>query len=102
MPGDTVEAGRWVRVYRVELAAGERAPGVPADTADLPFESWVNGRLLEPSSIGEPAAIETASGRRVSGRLVAVDPGYTPSFGSRSGPLHAAGGRARDDLFGSG
>lgn len=95
-----MEAGCWVRVHRVELSVGERAPGIPADTAAVPYETWVNGTLVEAARLGEAAVVETASGRRVEGELVEVDPGYTHSFGPPPRPLREAGRRAAKALFG--
>jgi hypothetical protein len=80
------------------LAAGARAPGIPPDTAAVPFETWVNGHLLEPARLGENGVVVTASGRRVEGRVVEVDPGYRHSFGPPPQPLREAGRRARERL----
>jgi hypothetical protein len=85
-------------VHRVELPAGRRAPGIPPDTAGVPFETWVNGHLLEPARLGEVAAVRTASGRLCEGRIVEADPGYTHSFGPPPDPLRAAGRRAAERL----
>lgn len=93
------ESGRWARVHRVELERGQRAPGLPADTAAVPFETWVNGWLVDGAALGEQARLLTPSGRIVSGRLVELDPGYRHSFGSPSAPLQEAGRRARDVCF---
>ncbi len=38
--------GDWVRVAALVLRSGERAPGVPDDTAALPLVAWMKGRLL--------------------------------------------------------
>ncbi len=94
-----VPAGRWVRVHRIELAASERAASIPDDTAEVPFESWINGWLLEEAVIGERSRIRTATGRALEGELVEVDPGYQHSFGSAPPALQRAGQRARRILF---
>jgi 2-amino-4-ketopentanoate thiolase alpha subunit len=98
--GSRLPPGRWVRVHRFELAASERAGGIPADTASLPFETWVNGWLAEEAALGERARIRTPTGRLVEGELVEIDPGYTHSFGSPPPALQRAGDRARELLFG--
>lgn len=93
---EILEAGRWVRVHRVELAAGKRAPGIPPDTAGVPFETWINGYLIEPAQLGKDGVVRTASGRLVEGHIVEVDPGYTHSFGPPPQSLREAGRRASE------
>lgn len=99
MASSPVRPGRLVRVHRIELAASERVASIPEDTACVPFESWINGWLVEDATIGERARIRTATGRLVEGELVEVDPGYLHSFGSAPAALLRAGRRARQILF---
>jgi hypothetical protein len=100
MDGAAVEKGRWARIHRVELGPSERAPGIPEDTAAVPFESWINGWLVEAAVIGERARLRTMTGRIVEGILVETDPGYNHSFGSPPPALQRAGQQARRRLFG--
>jgi len=95
-----VPRGRWARIHRLELAPSERAPGIPADTAAVPFETWINGWLVEDAALGERSQVRTPTGRIVEGVLVEADPGYQHSFGSPPPPLQHAGGRAFELLFG--
>ena len=95
-----VPRGRWGRIHRIELASSERAPGIPADTAGVPFETWINGWLVDDATIGERCRLKTPTGRIVEGVLVEVDPGYHHSFGSPPPALIHAGGRAFERLFG--
>jgi hypothetical protein len=76
-----VPAGTRVQVLQRLLEPHERAPGLPEDTAELPYEARVRGVLLEPTRPGEPATIRTAIGRTVTGRLEVVEPADTHSFG---------------------
>lgn len=99
MEGDRVPAGRWARVHRLELAPPERAAGCPEDTASVPFESWINGWLIEESRLGDTARIRTPTGRTLEGELVEIGPGYTHSFGAPPEALQRAGQRARALLF---
>ena len=94
------ERGRWARIHRLELAPSERAPGIPPDTAAVPFETWINGWLVEDAAVGERARLETPTGRIVEGELVELDPGYSHSFGSPPPALQHAAERARELLFG--
>jgi hypothetical protein len=91
--------GTWVRIHRVELAPSERPPGLPEDTAAVPFESWTNGWLAEEATVGSRTRIRTPAGRIVEGELVEVGPGYHHSFGSPPAALQRAGERARRRLF---
>jgi 2-amino-4-ketopentanoate thiolase alpha subunit len=97
-----VPSGRWARIHRLELSPSERAPGIPADTASVPFETWINGWLVDDTAIGELCRLKTPSGRIVEGVLVEADPGYHHSFGSPPAALQHAGGRAFELLFGRG
>ncbi len=78
---DTVKKGQWVEVYRIVLSPGERAPQVPDDTKQVGLEMRVKGFLEKACRIGDEAQITTAAGRKVSGRLDAVNPPYTHGFG---------------------
>lgn len=71
----------WVQVHQVLLPASQRAPNLPEDTKALPYEAWIKGFLTQPARIGEQATVRTLAGRLVTGRLVAVNPPYTHSFG---------------------
>jgi hypothetical protein len=97
-----VPRGQWGRIHRVELAPSERAPDIPADTAAVPFESWINGWLLEKAGLGDLVRLRTPAGRVVEGVLVEVEPGYTHSFGSPPPSLQRAGICAWERLFGGG
>lgn len=77
----TVAAGTWVELERVVLEPGQRAPGLPADTAAVPLVLRVCGFLVEPAAVGGPARVRTLIGREQAGRLRTVNPSYTHSFG---------------------
>lgn len=73
--------GDWVEVERVLLEPADRLPNLPADTAAQPLRVWVKGFAQEEGAVGQPLTIETMSGRRVTGVLTEVDPGYVHTFG---------------------
>jgi len=76
------KAGDWVQIHHVILPPGERAPQVPADTQQVPFEMRLKGFLVdEEAELGQEVTIETVIGRRVRGRLIAVNPAYPHGFG---------------------
>ena len=83
----TVPEGAWVEVERVILEPGERAPGIPADTAAVPFAGRVRGFLVAESEKGQTAEVRTQAGRIVSGRLRAVLPRNPADFGDPSPEL---------------
>lgn len=99
---ETIEKGTWVEIHRIVLAAGERAPQVPADTQQVPLEMRVKGFLKKPATLGEQAEIETPSGRRLDGTLVAVNPPYNHSFGEPIPELTTIGQEVRRLLFNKG
>lgn len=71
---------RWVEVEWIVLPAGERAPNLPADTRLVPYMARTRG-LSPVADPGAQTTVTTPSGRRIAGRLVAVEPGYDHSFG---------------------
>jgi len=83
----TVPAGAWVEVERVILEQGERAPGIPADTAAVPFAGRVRGFLVAEARKGQTVEVRTQADRIVSGRLRAVLPRNPADFGDPSPEL---------------
>lgn len=91
--------GEWVQVYLVILEAGSRAPQVPEDTGKVPLEMKVKGSLVEDSAtIGDTVTVETAVGRRITGKLVAIDPPYDVGFGPPPVELRSVGSELRKIL----
>ncbi|HET6495759.1 MAG TPA: 2-amino-4-oxopentanoate thiolase subunit OrtA [Thermoleophilia bacterium] len=74
-------AGDWVEVERVLLEPADRSKNLPPETAGKPLSMWVKGFAQSAAAVGEEVTVETMSGRLVSGRLFAVDPGYFHTFG---------------------
>ncbi len=83
--------GDWVEVHVVLLAPGERAPGLPDDTARVPLEARVKGFLAGEARPGEETAVTTLLGRRVEGTLLRVLPEPGHSFGRPVPELLAVG-----------
>ena len=92
---EPVARGTWVEIESIVLEADERAPQVPADTARLPLEMRVKGFLMSADMIGEVVEIETVAGRKLQGKLVAVNPSYTHGFGAPIPELLTIGGEVR-------
>jgi 2-amino-4-ketopentanoate thiolase alpha subunit len=77
----TCTVGEWVEVERVLLEPAERASNLPAETASQPLLTWVKGFAAAEAVLGQEVAVETMTGRRVTGRLSAINPGYFHTFG---------------------
>ncbi len=71
----------WVEVEAVLLEPAERASGLPPETAEKPLVMWVKGFARRSALLGDELEIETITGRVVRGRLSAINPGYTHTFG---------------------
>ena len=76
-----IPAGTRVQVRYTLLEPGERAPGIPADTARVPYQVRVRGLLVSPVEPGASATVRTPTGRLVEGELEIVEPADTHSFG---------------------
>lgn len=96
----TIPAGTWVELELLILAAQERAPGIPADTAAVPFMGRVRGFLVADSRVGATAQVRTRAGRIVSGTLRAALPKNVVDFGDPSPELFEAAESARARLAG--
>jgi hypothetical protein len=73
-------AQEWVEVEWVVLTADERADGLPADTARLPYTARARG-LTRDARLGATATITTVTGRQLQGTVVDLRPGYDHTFG---------------------
>jgi len=74
--------GAWVEVERVLLEPADRSAALPADTAARPMLVWVAGFAQGPAELGQDVTVETMTGRAVTGRLSAINPGYHHTFGN--------------------
>lgn len=96
----SAKKGDWVQIHQIVLKPEERAPQVPEDTKKVPLELWVKGYALHDAKIGEEIEIETTTGRRVKGELVAVNPKYIHSFGDFVPELLQIDKQVKGILFG--
>ena len=82
MPNDErCESGDWVEVEGVVLEPAERSPALPPETAGKPLMLWAKGFASSGATLGDELTVETMTGRAVTGRLSAVNPGYFHTFG---------------------
>ena len=83
MPGPSrCTVDQWVEVERVLLTPEERSSALPADTAEKPLMVWVKGFAQAEAEMGDELSVETMTGRIATGRLSAINPGYTHTFGN--------------------
>jgi len=91
--------GDWVQIYKVLLPPGERAPGLPPETAAVPLAMKVKGFLVdEQATTGDIVSVRTVTGRIVSGELKAINPLYEINFGRPQPELMTVGLEARELL----
>ena len=93
-----VPAGSWVEIRQVVLRAGERAPNVPPDTAQVDFVARIRGFLSAPAPLGGDAVVRTLLGREVVGTLSAVNPRNPADYGDPVPELIQLGIQARKAL----
>jgi len=92
--------GDWVQIHQVVMKVGERAPQVPEDTKLHPLELWVKGTIQQDADPGECVEIITATGRKVKGELISVNPGYTHDYGKCVSELHFIDVQLKEILYG--
>ena len=95
-----INKGEWVRIHKIILEPGERAPQVPEDTRKVPLEMWDKGYLQGDAEIGDEVTIETVTGRMEAGTLIEVNPAYGHSFGSFIPELLEIDRQVRGIVFG--
>ncbi|MBC8587003.1 2-amino-4-oxopentanoate thiolase subunit OrtA [Paratissierella segnis] len=91
--------GDWVRIHKIVLNAGERAPGIPEDTQKVPLEMWDKGFLLnEDANFGDEVEVETYIGRKVTGTLIEKNPYWKHNFGKAVPEILYIGRQAKEIL----
>jgi len=93
---EQAKKGNWVQIYKVLLPPGERAPGLPPETAAAPLAMKVKGHLTEEAAAaGDIVSVLTLTGRIVTGELIAVNPAYRIDYGCPQPELLSVGAEAR-------
>lgn len=89
----------WVRIHKVILEVGQRAPNIPEETQRVPLEMWDKGFLLnESANIGDEVEVETYIGRKVTGTLIEVNPYWDHDYGKAVPEILYIGKQARELL----
>ena len=73
--------GDWVEVECKLLDPADRSKNLPPETAEKPLMMWVKGFALGEAAKGDQLTVETITGRKVTGALSAVNPGYYITYG---------------------
>lgn len=95
----TAKKGDWVRIYKIVLEVGQRAPNIPEDTQSVPLEMWDKGFLLnERANIGDIVEVETYIGRKVQGKMIEVNPYWDHDYGKAVPEILYIGKQAREIL----
>ncbi|HKK95310.1 MAG TPA: 2-amino-4-oxopentanoate thiolase subunit OrtA [Anaerovoracaceae bacterium] len=95
-----VKKGEWVRIKKVLLPVGQRAPQDPEDTKATPLVMWTKGFLKANGEIGDEVEVTTAVGRTETGELTEVNPYYTHNYGKFVPEIVEIDKRYREFLFG--
>jgi hypothetical protein len=74
--------GDWVEVECKLLDPADRSTNLPPETAEKPLMMWVKGFATGDAAMGEELTVETITGRKVTGALSAVNPGYFITYGN--------------------
>lgn len=98
-PRRLYKKGDIVTIEQVSLPAGERAASVPEDTQATDLLIWLKGTLAEDAHTGDIVEVETAIGRKVTGRLSNVDVSYRHDFGKLVPELIAVRNQVKSILF---
>lgn len=97
---NAAKKGDWVQISNVVLPAGSRAPHVPEDTQKCDLMMWVKGTIQSDAQIGDTVEVITMTGRRETGVLCEVNPGYTHTYGQFVPELHQIQQQLRQLVFG--
>jgi hypothetical protein len=85
------QVGDWVEVERVLLEPADRSPNLPPETAEKQLVVWYKGFATSEAVLGDELTVETMTGREVTGRFSALNPGYFHTFGAPIPELSTVG-----------
>jgi len=81
MSDQRCRAGDWVEVQSILLEPADRSKNLPEDTAAQPLRMWIKGYAQADADMGAEVAVQTVTGRTVTGALSDINPGYFHTFG---------------------
>ena len=92
------EKNYWVQTHEIILLPVDRSPYLPEDTKKVPLQQWVKGFVNNDCKIGDIVEITTVTGRKASGKLVDINPGYSHDFGEYIPELNHIGPQLKQIL----
>lgn len=95
-----VKKGTWATVRSTILEPGQRAPGIPEETAKTPLLMWAKGYLEADAEVGQQATVRTRTGRLETGVLEEAEPFADVNYGGFVPEILRIGDQAREILFG--
>ena len=95
-----VKKDTWVSLRKVILEPGERAEGIPENTASTPLIMWVSGFLERDSDMGRETYVRTKMNRIETGVLEEVAPTAIVNYGEYVPEIAHIGMTARKILRG--
>jgi hypothetical protein len=76
-----VKKGTYVSIRQTILECGQRAAGIPEDTAKTPLLAWISGHLIQDAMLEAQASITTKTGRVEHGILEEIEPFTNVDYG---------------------
>lgn len=76
-----IKSRAWVEIENILLDSERRSNHLPEETKKVPYIMKVRGFLIADAKMNEQVEVQTLIGRRIKGRLIAVNPGYSHGYG---------------------
>ena len=73
--------GDWVQIKSVLLGSCQRPKHLPEETRKVPLEMVLKGFSQDIGKMEDEITVKTVTGRKVSGKLMEINPSHTHSFG---------------------
>ena len=91
-----IKKGTWVEVEERVLLPEDRSALIPEETKRTPLKSFIRGKCLSDSELGEEVQVETNVGRIAKGIIVDIEPGYYHTYGKYVEEISNIGKQARE------
>lgn len=91
-----IKKGTWVEVEEMVLLPEDRSTIIPEETRRTPLKSFIRGKCLSDSELGEEVQVETNVGRIAKGIIVDIEPGYYHTYGKYVEEISNIGKQARE------
>ena len=91
-----IKKGTWVEVEEIVLLPEVRSTIIPEETKRTPLKSFIRGKCLSDSELGDEVQVETNVGRIAKGIIVDMEPGYYHTYGKYVEEISNIGKQARE------